>query len=105
MNDCLEIATRRHGRTLEITLIGELDMPLAVRLLRGVEQFIEQGVLVVRVDLRGVSFLESGGVKALLCTQRSLRTRGGRLLLTRPSTSVRRIFGALGLDSFLPAAA
>ncbi|MBS2034246.1 STAS domain-containing protein [bacterium] len=91
----------RQGRSLEISLIGELDQRVARRLLCRLERYIEQGVRVIRIDLRGVSFLDSAGVKALLCCMRCLRTLGGRLLLTRPSLAVRKIFSALGLESFL----
>lgn len=95
----------RQGRNLEISVTGELDQRVARRLVSQLERFIEQGVRVIRVDLRGVSFLDSAGVKALLCCLRKLRALGGRLLLTRPSQPVRRIFAALGLDSFLATAA
>jgi anti-sigma B factor antagonist len=95
----------RQGRTLEVSLTGELDQRVARRLVNQLERFIEQGVRVIRVDLRGVSFLDSAGVKALLCCMRRLRAAGGRLLLIRPSQAVRKVFAALGLDSFLVSAA
>lgn len=91
----------RQGRSLEVSLTGELDQRVARRLLSQLERFVEQGVRVIRIDLRGVSFLDSAGVKALLCSMRSLRKLGGRLLLTRPSMPVRKVFSALGLESFL----
>ena len=95
----------RHGRSLELSLTGELDQRVARRLLVQLERYIEKGVRVIRVDLRGVSFLNGAGVKALLCCMRSLRALGGRMLLTRPSQPVRRVFCALGLESFLVEAA
>lgn len=91
----------RQGRSLEVRLTGELDQRMAKRLLSQLERFVEQGVRVIRIDLQGVSFLDSTGVKALLCCMRALRKLGGRLLLTRPSLPVRKVFQALRLECFL----
>ena len=101
----VKIKTAHQGTTIELTITGELDQRVAASLKRDLDQFIEQGIQVIRIDLRGVSFVDSSAVKAMLCSMRSLRAQGGHLLLTRPSLSVRRIFSALGLDCFLIPAA
>lgn len=100
-----KIEVSRHLRTVEISLTGEFDLGSASLLVGEIEQRLEDGARVFRVDLRNVSFLDSAGVKALLCCLRSVRVRGGRLLLARPSSPVRRVFAALGLDCFLQPAA
>lgn len=100
-----KIEVSRHQRTVELSLTGELDLGTAALLVREIEQRLEDGARVFRVDLRNVSFLDSAGVKALLCCLRSVRVRGGRMLLARPSTQVRRIFSALGFECFLLPAA
>lgn len=100
-----KIDMSRQRGTVEVTLSGEFDLSTAALLVREVEQRLEEGGRVFRVDLRHVSFLDSAGVKALLCCLRSVRVRGGRLLLTRPSAPVRRVFEALGFECFLLPAA
>ena len=95
----------RHRGTVEVTLTGEFDLGTASMLVRDIQQRLDEGVRVFRVDLRNVSFLDSAGVKALLCSLRSVRAHRGRMLLTRPSTQVRKVFTALGFECFLVPAA
>jgi len=98
---CYRSKSVRQRATLELSIVGELDRHGAAALLREVEQFVEQQGKVIRLDLRGVSHLEKVAAKALLCSLRSLRARGVRMLLTRPSAPVRQVFALLGLDCFL----
>lgn len=101
----MKIEVARHRKTVDVTLTGEFDVNTAAVLVRDIEQRLDEGARVFRVDLRNVSFLDSAGVKALLCCLRSVRVRGGRMLLARPSTQVRKIFAALGFECFLMPAA
>ncbi|MBX3171053.1 MAG: STAS domain-containing protein [Candidatus Eremiobacteraeota bacterium] len=100
-----KIEVARQRRTVDVVLTGEFDLNTASMLVRDIEQRLEEGARVFRIDLRNVSFLDSAGVKALLCCLRSVRVRGGRLLLTRPSSPVRKVFAALGFECFLLPAA
>lgn len=100
-----KIKVARHRKTVEVSLTGELDLGTAALLVRDIEQRLEEGVRVFRIDLRNVSFLDSAGVKALLCCMRRVRVHGGRMLLARPSSQVRKVFAALGFESFLMPAA
>lgn len=100
-----KIEWTRHRNLAELTLTGELDLATAALLVHEVDQMLTEGARVIRIDLRNVSFLDSAGVKALLCSLRSARARSGRMLLTRPSTAVRRVFTALGFECFLAQAA
>lgn len=95
----------RHRGTVEVTLTGEVDLATASLLVREIQLRLDDGVRVFRVDLRNVSFLDSGGVKALLCCLRNVRVHGGRMLLIRPSSQVRKVFAALGFECFLVPAA
>jgi anti-anti-sigma factor len=55
-----------------------------------------------RIDLRGVTFLDSSGVRELMRAHRSVRTRGLDLVLVSPSAPVRRVLALLGLTEHLP---
>lgn len=57
---------------------------------------------VVVVDLSGVSFIASAGVRSLLVTLRSAAARGGRALLACPPGEVRRVLILSGLPHVAP---
>jgi anti-anti-sigma factor len=56
----------------------------------------DQGSLFVRVDLSGVTFIDSTGLSLLVDALQRVRDKGGTLTLSHPAPSVRRVFGIVG---------
>jgi anti-sigma B factor antagonist len=56
----------------------------------------------VVVDLSGVSFLASAGLRLLLHTARIVQRRGGRLVLLDPLRDVRQVLEVTGVTDLLP---
>ena len=54
------------------------------------------------LDLSGVSFMDSAGLRALLLTQRRAAMRGGSVSLIAESPAVRRIIDLLGVRDVFP---
>lgn len=65
-------------------------------------EWLADGRSVLRLELGGVSDLDSAGVQLLLATRRSLAERGGRLELATASSTVRDALRVFGLESALP---
>ena len=80
-----------------VTLTGELDLS-TVPALRGCLAPLEGRVI---VDLRGVSFLDSSGIGALVAARKALSNRGGDLTLRAPSSRVRRVLELTGLGPWV----
>jgi anti-anti-sigma factor len=53
----------------------------------------------VRVDLRGLSFLDVGGLRALAAASRPFRDAGNALLLLDPPPGVARVLSLLGVEA------
>jgi anti-anti-sigma factor len=56
----------------------------------------------VIVDLAGVDFLTSMGLRLFLLTGKSVASRGGRLVLLNPTDLVREELTLTGVDATLP---
>lgn len=56
----------------------------------------------VAVDLSGVSFIASIGVRTLLTAARALALRGGKMVIFGPSPMVRRVLETTGVDQLIP---
>ncbi len=96
----LAIEQTQDGSDWVIRLRGELDMMSAPRLAEALEQAPEGGQVVI--DLGGVQFMDSIGLRALLVAHKASQRDGGRLRLRRGPEPVQRVFRITGTESLLP---
>lgn len=86
---------------LLITLTGRLDIAGASQVeLRFTA--LTSGHKSVVVDMAGVEFMASMGLRMLIMAARSVASKGGRLVLWRPSELVASVITTAGVDSLLP---
>ena len=77
---------------------GEIDMATAPQLAAALDAC---DVLEVRVDLSGVTFIDSSGIAALLRAHRSQLATGHRLFVKGAHGPVSRVLEITGADSVL----
>jgi anti-anti-sigma factor len=93
----LEIAVSDDGGVRVLRLEGELDMA-------GVDQF--QHLLAADrpaatatyvIDLRGLTFIDSSGLRALIMADQGVRQDGGRLIVVRGADRVNEVLEMTGV--------
>lgn len=84
----MEIEKKTSGDSLELMLSGRIDGAAANQLEVEVLAAIKQGVGAIFVNLAQATFLCSAGIRVLLQYHRQMKTKGGKLLVTRPSPEV-----------------
>ncbi|MEA3019884.1 MAG: hypothetical protein QOI47_1408 [Actinomycetota bacterium] len=70
---------------------GEVDIVTAPVLQRHLDSAIAAGRPVVVIDLSATSFLDARGVAVLVSTREQLSRNGGRLVISKPPSLVRRV--------------
>jgi len=86
---------------LKITLVGKMD-------LAGAQQIdlrfnaLSGGHLKVIVDLSGVIFLASMGLRTLIMGAKTVNKKGGKLVLLNPTPDVEQVLVASGVDDLMP---
>jgi anti-anti-sigma factor len=95
--ELLEIAVSESGGVRLLRLTGELDMA-------GVDQFerlLSGGeapeAATSVLDLRGLTFIDSSGVRALIMADQHVRAEGGRLIVVRGPDRVNRVLEMTGV--------
>src|SRR5215218_2537365 len=85
--------TAIQGAVALVTLRGELDLHAVTALEPELDRLeCEAHVDVVALDLRGLDFLDSSGLRAILMLRTSLSEYDRRLVLVRGPQAVQRVF-------------
>lgn len=99
----LTIRAEQDGGNHVLALSGELDIASADALdaeLQRVEATVSlQEIL---IDLRGLRFIDSTGLRLLIGAARRAETAAYRLRIVRPGAPVFRVFEIAGVDALLP---
>lgn len=84
-----------------LVLHGELDAASAPRLRAELERHLDEGRRVIRIDVGGVTFIDSTAIGELVAASKRCRRDFGSLILTNVPPSVQKIVKITGLDAVL----
>lgn len=97
----LTMFTRLDGDVAVVELSGELDLHESDRLSALIAALLDRPVASVEIDASGLTFVDSGGVRALLVARSDAEQRGIDLRVSVVSSSVGRIMRVAGVDEAL----
>jgi len=97
----LRIATRHGSDRLILELDGELDMASAALLKDTLASATLEGASMVVLDLHGVSFLDSSGLKAIFAARNAMSEQGKQFAVTPGSAQVQRLLSLTRLNEHL----
>ena len=87
----LQITTTSQNGHTRIDLAGELDLATAPDLEHALETQLATAVTDVVLDLRGVTFIDSSGLRVVLVASRSAADEGRRLIVVPGDGQVLRV--------------
>jgi anti-sigma B factor antagonist len=93
-----EVEANRHT----LVLSGELDLATSPALERTIERLCADGAEELVIDLRGLLFIDSTGIRTILRSKELCGDRECEFALIRGSASTQRLFELTGLDEKLP---
>jgi anti-sigma B factor antagonist len=94
----ISVESARTTDAVEIVVTGEVDSSNCAGLQDELVRLSEApGDTLCTVDLVGVSFMDSSGLRALLLGQRAMTDAGKTMVIVGVSDSVRRLFEITGL--------
>jgi anti-sigma B factor antagonist len=97
----LEVNTERSDTTVRVALAGELDISSAATLEEALGGVEEGSPPLLVIDLRGLEFMDSTGLRTLVSADQRARDQGRRVAIVRGPESVDRIFSVTRLDERL----
>lgn len=101
--DCalLQCRSALGDRSDVLYVSGELDVSTAPALEHTIARCLDGQGGEFRLDLSGLTFMDSGGAKALLHAHNRVESLGRRLVIVSPTSPVRKILDDMGLDQVI----
>jgi anti-sigma B factor antagonist len=90
------------GGRRTLTLVGELDIASVPALQSAVERMCSDATTSITLDLRGLTFIDSTGLAAIVLASKVCDTNGYEFALIRGAASTQRLFELTGLIDVLP---
>jgi anti-sigma B factor antagonist len=97
-----EMESASDGSTGRLSLTGELDIATVPRVQQAVDAMLAAGVAHVTIDLAGVGFVDSSGLRMFIVLAQRATPEGWTLALTRPTPQALTVFRVSGVEHELP---
>jgi anti-anti-sigma factor len=98
----LMLRSERDGDVHTIRLFGELDLASAAEVEDELKALEATDAAAIIVDLAGLTFIDSTGIRLLIAAEVRSRADSNRLRVLRGPASVQRVFEICAVDGFLP---
>jgi anti-anti-sigma factor len=99
--DVLYVETRQDGTGPAIIVVGEFDLTGTEQFWAHVSQAIEARPESITVEARGLTFVDSSGLAAMVRAREAATEAGVAFRVSEPSPPLRRIAEVSGLESLL----
>ena len=96
----LSIEKKTDGSELTVTLSGRLDTTTAPELEGELKDSMD-GVSALTIDMAGLGYVSSAGLRVLLTAFKTMRNKG-KMKVTNANELVKEVFEVTGFSSFLP---
>ena len=98
----MDIQTERENGTLVAKVEGRIDGVNARDFEEALKAAISGDDSTVVMDLKGLSYISSAGLRVILLIAKTLRKRNAELMLCSLSDPIREVFEISGFDKIIP---
>jgi len=95
----VNISTESLKRVDLVTVAGRIDSETAPELDKALQESYQHGRHNIVIELSGVRYMSSAGLRALVAANRECKKKGGDVRLAAPSDRVAEVLELAGLNS------
>lgn len=98
----MEITTQKFKRASVVTVAGRIDSSTGPEFDQTLTSLREEGIKSIVVNMAGVDYLSSAGLRVLVATRKALKSLvppAGDIVIAAPSEQVRKVLELAGLTS------
>ena len=98
----MNISESKQGNVTILKAQGKLDATSSPELDKRLASLVESGIRQIVLDLAGLDYVSSAGLRVFLSAAKRLKQAQGKLALANPSAQVQQIFDIAGFASIMP---
>ena len=98
----MNISEAKQGNVTILKVQGKLDATSSPELDKRLADLAESGASRMALDLAGLDYVSSAGLRVFLSAAKRLKQAHGKLALANLSAQVQQIFDIAGFESILP---
>lgn len=95
----MDVSTNSYKRCSLVTVVGRVDSNTAPRFEEALKNVLEEGQHNMVLDLNGVEFMSSAGLRGMVSSLKACKAGGGSLVVANPSNRVVEVMQLAGLTS------
>ncbi len=95
----MEIQVRKEGNGIVVSVKGRMDAVTAPEFEKNLSDWISQGENAFLVNLAGLEYISSAGLRSILATAKKLKEKQGKVLFTGLQGPVEEVFKISGFYS------
>jgi anti-anti-sigma factor len=92
----MDIAVKKESNALVVTVSGRMDAVTAPEFEKGIAGFIAQGEKAFVINLSGLEYISSAGLRSILVSARHLKELGGKIIFSGLQGHVKEVFAVSG---------
>ena len=97
----MNISESKQGNVTILKAQGKLDALSSPELDKRLASLVESGTRQIALDLAGLDYVSSAGLRVFLSAAKRLKQAHGKLAMANPSAQVQQIFDIAGFASIL----
>ena len=98
----MNLSESKQGDVTILAAQGKLDAMSSPELDKRLSSMVESGIRRIVLDLVGLDYISSAGLRVFLSAAKRLKQAHGKLALANLSAQVQQIFDIAGFESILP---
>jgi anti-anti-sigma factor len=95
----MEISTRKEGNALVVSVLGKMDAVTAPEFDKKFQAWTTANENAFVIDLSGLEYISSAGLRSILASAKQLKAKGGQLLFAGIKGPVKEVFELSGFYS------
>lgn len=95
----MDIDTRKENNTTVVCVKGRIDAITAPEFERSLDELISRGDTLLLVELSGLNYISSAGLRSILSSAKKLKNLAGEIVFTGLQGPVEEVFRISGFQS------